>query len=710
MNISFKNDKVNAVFQVSSRMPLLLGDELIPSPGYAIFELVKNSHDAGAHRVVIKLLNVHDRDNGSITVTDDGVGMTIDAIYNSWLVLGSDGKRRKRWAGERAPGDRPFLGEKGIGRFAVHKLGEKIEVITRSKNEPELVINIDWSLFDPDKPSLLGDIPIAIQRREPQWFTGQRRHPATGTRIKITALREPLTRGAVRNLHRDVLSISSPFDARSDFNPELKIDPQQDWLEGLLTINDIKLQAPFFAKCMLHGDQINIEYQHQVPNSLENRFQSRRSINKNFPFPHDSENKESLGLSKAEFERLVKIGPIELQLFMFDLDHAFVRATATDSRGLKRFLAENGGIRVYRNGIRVFGLGGKGEDWLDLGGRRVQLPKMRLSNNQIIGAVLLGESSDDELREQTNRRGFVENEAYSGLKKALVYAITQVEAERFTDKNRLKTLLTGTPPKIPVLDELSDLRKALHELGPEAERSLENVVQRVERAYEETRDTLVTAASTGLTLGGIVHDVEKQVKTLRTEAQRTKPSIENIRAMVEDLSSMMDGLTFLLRKSSNSVESMHTLVASSLRNYAHRFRFHGIEVINGFERQPDFRVRCVRRLVGGNILNLLDNAIWWLNFSGHSPKRIYIGPSRDLGRWPALVIADNGPGFADDPETLVKPFFTRKSDGMGLGLFLADQACIKQGGRLEFPSAADVGLSKDFIGAVLAITLPPEES
>lgn len=58
-------------------------------------------------------------------------------------------------------------------------------------------------------------------------------------------------------------------------------------------------------------------------------------------------------------------------------------------KGLKELLNESGGVRVYRGGIRVYDYGERGNDWLGLGGRRVNVPTKRLSNNLIVGAVTL---------------------------------------------------------------------------------------------------------------------------------------------------------------------------------------------------------------------------------------------------------------------------------------------------------------------------------
>ena len=59
--------------------------------------------------------------------------------------------------------------------------------------------------------------------------------------------------------------------------------------------------------------------------------------------------------------------------------------------------------------------------------------------------------------------------------------------------------------------------------------------------------------------------------------------------------------------------------------------------------------------------------------------------------------------FIDPPEYLTQPFMSRKPDGMGLGLHLANEIMKAHGGRLLFPQAEDVGLPEGIDGAVVAL-------
>jgi nitrogen fixation/metabolism regulation signal transduction histidine kinase len=105
-------------------------------------------------------------------------------------------------------------------------------------------------------------------------------------------------------------------------------------------------------------------------------------------------------------------------------------------------------------------------------------------------------------------------------------------------------------------------------------------------------------------------------------------------------------------------------------------------------------------------MNLIDNAIYWLENKGASNRQIYLGTTNELDDKPSIVIADNGPGFIDPPEYVIEPFFSRKPDGMGLGLHIANEVMKIHKGRLLFPEAADLSLPKQFTGAIVALQFP----
>src|SRR5262245_59554072 len=121
-----------ASFRPRARLLLLLGDQLIRDAGIAVFELVKNAFDADSPDVTITMSEVNDEKRGAIVVEDRGVGMDAETVSSVWLEPGTDYRIREKAKGTpTSKYGRVPIGEKGVGRFAAHKLGRTIRLITR---------------------------------------------------------------------------------------------------------------------------------------------------------------------------------------------------------------------------------------------------------------------------------------------------------------------------------------------------------------------------------------------------------------------------------------------------------------------------------------------------------------------------------------------------------------------------------------------------
>ena len=116
-----------------------------------------------------------------------------------------------------------------------------------------------------------------------------------------------------------------------------------------------------------------------------------------------------------------QIGTIKFEGYIFDRQPKILALGVQDKKGLKEFLDNNGGIRVYRDGIRVYDYGEEGNDWLSLDIRRVNIPTKRVSNNLIISAIELDREKSSDLIEKTNREGFIENDAYFTIAQSILY-------------------------------------------------------------------------------------------------------------------------------------------------------------------------------------------------------------------------------------------------------------------------------------------------
>ena len=657
-----------------------------------MFELVKNAYDADAKKCSIRMTDLTDPEKGRMVIKDDGTGMDWDTVTGVWLEPGTDYRAEQRRRGKRtAKFHRLPLGEKGVGRFAAHKLGEKVRLITRKKDENEILVNIDWSLFE--RKHYLSEARVEIKERIPEVFQGKK----TGTRIEISNLRNIWSRGMVRNLHRSVKSICSPFEGPEDFEVELTIEPDNGWLENLLDVKQALEFAMFRATCTLEAKKLKYTYNF-IPLPGMDRVSKRTEKNR--------ETNLSTNLEGSNTSPL-RIGKVELELHIFDRDTQVLAFGVSDKKGLKDFLDHNGGIRVYRDGLRVYNYGEPENDWLDLGGKRVNVPAKRISNNLVIGAVSLELNESQDLIEKTNREGFVENEAYYVFHEAIYQAVQNIELERNKDKARIRQAYNKSRQKEPVLEDLALLRDRVEE--HELTKELGPYLDRIESQFREVRDRLLTAAGAGLSLAIVIHEVEKGIGELNKALTRETTPIR-LRQLAGHLEELVNGLTYLTRKSGAKKEKASVLLQQAIFNTEYRTQYHGVKVINGVdEGDEDFSIKCTRRLIISTLMNLIDNAIYWLENKGSTKKFIYLGTSNELGEGPAIVVADNGPGFIDPPEYLVQPFLTRKPDGMGLGLHLANEVMKAHGGKLEFPEVGDIELPAGINGAILALVFKGEE-
>ncbi|REJ65356.1 MAG: ATP-binding protein [Planctomycetota bacterium] len=702
------------IFRPRARLMLLLGDQLIRDAGIAVFELVKNAYDADATRCDVRLEHVHeDREDACVVIQDDGEGMSLETINSIWLSPGtrhrlsqrqdSDDKKARTKKFHRLP-----LGEKGVGRFAVHKLGDQVEMITRAKNSKEVVVTIDWRSFDSDEP--LEAVAVQVSARDPQVFTG-RKH---GTRLSITNLRErPWTRRRVRALHRAATSICSPIAGPGSFEASLTLAPDPGkWLTGLLTPKQVMRAALFRCKGRIHDGKITYNYEFRPPAEMD-RVESRKEASVSVPFPQLPEGMDDERIAEED-ERIIlldshKIGLIEFDFYVFDRDRTTLALMSGDSKTLTDFLNQNGGVRVYRDGVRVYDFGEPGNDWLDLGGRRVNVPTKRIGNNQIIGVVRLKLDQSQDLIEKTNREGFVENQAYVMFCRAIKFAVKQAESERNHDKERIRRAYTKAKKKEPVLSDLQALSESIDELQlpKDDNEHLKKFIDQIDVQYREVLDRLLTAAGAGLNLSIILHEVDKNIGTLYSLIERGDQTAE-VREMAKQLSDMVDTLTWLTRQSGKSKVDISELIDNCLFVWRFRFDRHSITTRNGIEMgDPSFFVRANRRLILTALMNLVDNAIYWLGTKARD-RRLYIGTSFELTGKPGIVVADNGPGFSDPFEYLTMPFFTRKPDGMGLGLHLAEEIMKTQSGRLAFPEQGDISLPSEFNGAILLLEFEKE--
>lgn len=726
-------------FKPKAHILTLLGEELIKSPVMAIYELVKNSYDADAKKVDVYFKDVDDIEKAAIIIEDDGIGMTSEIVEDVWLEPGSDFRKPINKLGVREISKSPIferipMGEKGVGRFAVHKLSTKIllisrpliieynkdktKVISKVLADYEIELFINWKDFSQSKH--LSDIPIKWKIRKDK--NSFRFKEKSGTYIHLSGLKETWTKGMARDLKGHTISMLSPKVSETSFKINLNFDNQ--WLTDFPSASGILNESPFKLYALVDENyNLTFEYEFSLKNNpkigkriINDKVNSNlfeKNIKGNIK-PYLRKELEQKEYSKDVLENIlhefdeaetIPFGSLLFELNTFDLDSDSLRDYTIQPQLIKKILKENSGIKVYKGDLRVFDYGEKGNDWLGIDLKRVQDPSW-FSNNLVIGYVYLDSEKSSSLVEKTNREGFVENKSFVLFKYVLDYILTQFQSERRKDRERWFRL-NKKETNIFFNDKISFFKQILENAdldNTEKKKQLLEEAESIERKYEEDKKILLIPAGVGMTASVALHEIEKLVPRMEETVRSTPLKKELIRDQVEELKQYTEGIISVLRKGGDQPVNVNECVNRAFSNYKLKFAdrkiVYSIDIADSVDT-----IKCDKRFFITVIMNLIDNSIYWLDTVYKDVKSIYLKAIRTNDSV-IIIFADNGPGFKDDISELIRPFFSRKSDGIGIGLYLVDTIMLKYG-KFEIITCNDekteIGIPSHFDGAIVKL-------
>lgn len=697
-------------FKTRARILYQLGEQLIKSESIALLELVKNSYDADASWCKVYIEDPDNKESGKIIIEDSGSGMNREILEYAWLEIGTDDKAQKKEKGYRTPiYNRVPLGEKGIGRFGVHRLGRRIELITRMEEQKEYVLRINWDKIDESK--YIEDLPIIIEEREPLYFKNK-----VGTKIEISKFRNNWTRGTLREIARAINSLNSPFNGIGSFS--VYFNTNYDWLNGILSFNDIKDKNLFKFELKISKNLI-VEFSYDfLPYKNLTKVSPRhvgyedfKTLSRMVKQNKDNKSKlDDIDISKY------KIGDIYIKGIIFDLDSKILNIGLDSGiKDLKNYLTQNGGIQVFRDNMRIWDYGESDNDWLDLEAKRVNNPSFKLGNKQILAAVYLDSETSKDLIEQSNREGFVNNDAFIEFRDACTYAIEKVEMYRNEDKEKLRRLYTSKDNKeIPVLDSIEEVKEIVRkEISDDTvSNKIYRKLDRISTDYTRITDNLIKSAGAGLNLIAVLHQIEKLTKELKA-ALKNKIPIEHVSDTINYLEKLVIGYSILSRNYKPKYQELKKPISQALENEYFRFKTHKVKVVEAYkEKEADFIGFCSENYLANAVMNLIDNSIWWLQYGKTDNPKIYVDLSDEVNGFSTIVVADNGPGFSISKDELGHPFVTAKPSGigMGIGLHIAKEIMIAQGGKIIFPDSDDFEIPEEFRnGAIVALAFKKEK-
>ena len=711
-----------------ARLLTMLGEQLIRDEQIALAELIKNGYDADADWVKVSYIGfTKKKDNGDyeltkdakIIIEDNGCGMSRDIIETSWMNPATPNKKLKEKDSIVTKKGRTIQGEKGIGRFAVLKLGRNIVIKTRPLNkEQEYTITYNFSKYDDDflkedgkekelyldqlSFDLLEDVPAHFIDRKVVVNNKDFSDNAHGTRIEISDLKGTWDDDKIDKVNKESQKLESVFDkifkrtVKSPFNIGFNmngddmpyVDPKVDKLSTLL--KDCSVLK--ITKGKYNHNKLQFEYElNGNPYVLalkDSRLSALAPFKERFMANQDMFGNPVL--------REPECGSFSFNFFVFDFA-ADKESVFYLDRADKDIVKEHR-IYLYRDKIRVSPYGDSDNDWLETDKKRgTGRAGGYLSNDQVVGFVDITKKGNPQLKDKTNREGLIEEgratRDFIMLIHSFLLYIRQHPYEQYKQKVRLikeqkDAEIRVTENKFQRLyDALRDNKEAI-----DLYKDLHSAYNKEKEIYNNRINITEELAAVGLSVETASHDLmmmlSQGINSLvdlsyavrgghleKTEVSKEINTIKDIFLFVQD---EMRNIQLLFKSSKQKKRTIKVapLLEKVVQIYKNTLKRANIELVIE-KRGAPLAVKCTDAVILQLLINLFDNAIYWLSSISRFDKQIQIILDGDNGE---LLFSDNGPGVAEDDKPYIfEAFYSGKEDGRGLGLYIARQLLDRMG-------------------------------
>lgn len=720
--MSIKTHNIKAKSHILS----LLGDELIGSDSLAIFELVKNAYDADATKVKVSFINLN-QENQKIIIEDNGNGMFSNIIQDVWLTIGTDFKRGKNRK-ESPLFNRVSFGNKGVGRLAVHKLAKKITLETQARNDMfSSRLEIDWPKLI-DSKEFIQDLEVDVETVGEALF-----EDGHGTRIVLDNLTTKIwTKKTLKDLVRKVNNIKNPFTPNPDFEIIVEAnDYHNEWIKEVSDTIDILEDSLYQFNFELTQDSSNrdglvsVKFNYFFNPPKQTNLLKKEGEEKLINEFHIGTLFKDIDDEKEVFHFLRNkdlngIGNFKGQFYVYNQNSNLLKMNfGGQINAIKQFIKDNCGVKIFRDNIRVYNYGEPFDDWLGLDLDKIQRAGDHFGKKVTVGAIELNlRDSNDGLIEKTNREGFIDNNSFEKFRLITKELFYLFEKQAEEDKDLIEEFLEGTKPikKVGFGDTIKELEIKLK--NKSLDKELSPLLTRIDKDYTVMRDIMVNSGMTGLNLGVAFHEVEREVRVINQELniEGDNVDIDSIKDKIKNLVQILESLSPLLRQNKSNLTSAKKIVDIAVRRNINRFKYHNVIFSSPLlsNENTDITFKVPTNLLISSISNIIDNSLYWtkarvdlssINNETYKPA-IFIGTDLNSFEGPAIIIADNGLGFSMEPEYMTQPFKTKKSGGMGLGLYFSDVVMNMVGGKLIFPDSLDLNIPKVYDGACIALVFP----
>lgn len=408
-------DKDDLHFDVSTGLKRVLGRELITDDEVAIFELVKNSFDAGADNVQLYF------GDDTIVIADNGLGMSYEDLTGKWLFVAYSSKRSDRSADDFrniAAERRHYAGSKGIGRFSSDRLGGEVVIQSRPRGIEKAVhrLTVDWELFERDAKEHFEKIPVLYAEQavfelpsELKVFKSTLKH---GTAVTINRLRRPWSRQRILDLKASLAKLINPFGEETDGFGIHIVVPAEDAEDKRLIANHAKDGDEPLNKDLVNG---------QIGNFIFATLQDKTTF---IRVTIDGDELHTSLTDRGEvIYRIVEPNPYQHLAsaeFRCEIYYLNQSAKVTFARRVGLPSVQFGSVFLFRNSFRVYPIGEDGDDWFGFGRRKQQGYARFLGTREIIGRVDVSGSDEDFQEASSRNQGLIETPAVEQLQKAVM--------------------------------------------------------------------------------------------------------------------------------------------------------------------------------------------------------------------------------------------------------------------------------------------------
>lgn len=708
-------------FTTSARLLRMLGDKLIEDGRVALAELIKNGYDADANEVHVNFCrfdvdnHFEQQQDSRIIISDDGHGMTKDVIINSFLNIATSTKNDDAII-KKSPNGRVYLGSHGIGRFSLLKLGRKITIYTKSKEDNYYSLIWDFTKYNADftneieAPILLSNIEVYLDNIDADIFT-RYLNKETGTVIIIDALAEVWNIDKVKAFAKNMTTFS-PFDlsgkneidSEGSFNVKIERDGGPFYYkngEESVNINNYELdklkalidtQAVYKIESGLYNEKekiISFDLSSSILKSQHISFH----INKLKRFETIRNDEKLRFIMENE-----KCGDFKFNTYIFNFDTSIFNDFTKLTKEEKKFLKEYN-IYLYRDGARVLPYGNAGIDWLEIEKLRAETRAGDyFSQGQLVGQIFITRSGNPEFQDKTSREGLIITSGSFDKLKLIYRTILEYIKVTYYDKDKLKEQL-----RIKAEEEKNDKLTQQISMAIQTNIDNENVVKAlkdiktqheiVKANYQKRINAVEELAGAGMSVEVTTHELYSTLTKIGSKIFKQQeilcapPLVFN----QADAKKINDDIIMLQKIAMQQLENIQKLLVSRKQRvksininreiseiidlYSERFKEKRVNIVL-YNNNDLVIAETIDAVIYQTICNLLDNSLYWLDDDDFNDRKIAIRFNKLNSN---IIFADNGPGIEKDYQPYIfDAFFSGKGvKGRGLGLYISKRLLNK---------------------------------